>query len=171
MSPPISSSYRCRSHPSGSSTCLFAASFSWSVHYVASLAASLAAGIARLVIVVEDIVDTNPGARDVLGTETNVLMLAYVEVGVAIVAPCMPTLNSMLDARSLGGVVASLHPKVSLVFHGSKSSQPLSDEGGKIEGSNGVELCPSEPLKTPSHELREMDKVDANRKLPQDPLA
>ncbi|KAI3339563.1 hypothetical protein F4824DRAFT_508405 [Ustulina deusta] len=131
---------------------------------------SLAAGTARLVIVVEDIVETSPGARDVLGTETNVLVWAYVEVGMAIVAACLPTLNPMLDTRSLGGIVASLRSKISLVFHGSKSSQPFSEEGSKIDGSSGVELYPPEPS-NPSHEFREIDKADAIRRAPQESWA
>ncbi|KAI0412425.1 hypothetical protein F5X98DRAFT_354890 [Xylaria grammica] len=131
---------------------------------------SLAVGTARLVIVVEDIVETSPGARDVLGTETNVLVWAYVEVGVAIVAACLPTLNPILDARTLGGVVASLRSKVSLVFHGSKSSQPFSEEGSKIDGSSGVELYPPEPS-NPNHDFREIDSADTISRGPRESWA
>ncbi|TRX87975.1 hypothetical protein FHL15_011116 [Xylaria flabelliformis] len=84
---------------------------------------SVAAGTARLIIVAEDIVETSPGARDVLGTETNVLVWAYVEVGVGIVAACLPTLGPIFDNHSIDSVVASVRSRVSLASLGSKGSR------------------------------------------------
>lgn len=64
----------------------------------------------------------------------------------------------MLDTRILSGVVTSLRSKASLVFHGSRGSQPLSEEGSKIDGSSGVEPYPSEPL-NPSYEFSEQSRL------------
>ncbi|KAI1422602.1 hypothetical protein F5Y12DRAFT_717187 [Xylaria sp. FL1777] len=125
---------------------------------------SVAAGTARLAIVAEDIVETSPGSHDVLGTETNVLVWAYVEVGVAVIAACLPTLNQLLDTRCIGSVVASLRSKVSLVFYASKNSQ-LS-KNSIIGGSSGLELHPTE-ASGPSHKDRQIDGGDSIHKTHQ----
>ncbi|KAI0472212.1 hypothetical protein F4859DRAFT_522164 [Xylaria cf. heliscus] len=119
---------------------------------------SVAAGTARLVIVAEDIVETSPGSRDVLGTETNVLVWAYVEVGVAIIAACLPTLNPLLDTRSIGSVVTSVRSQVSLVFFASRNSQ-LS-KTSDVDGSSGLELHPID-ASNPTHKYRQMDEADS----------
>ncbi|KAI1750564.1 hypothetical protein F4782DRAFT_242375 [Xylaria castorea] len=125
---------------------------------------SVAAGTARLVIVVEDIVETSPGSRDVLGTETNVLVWAYVEVGVAIVAACLSTLNPLLDVRGIGSVVASVRSKVSLVFFPSKNSEL--GETSHIGGSSGLELYLAEALDH-SRKHTQMSEADSVHKADQ----
>ncbi|KAI0965936.1 hypothetical protein F4678DRAFT_467077 [Xylaria arbuscula] len=84
---------------------------------------SVAAGTARLVIVAEDIVETTAGARDVRGVETNVLVWTFVEVGVGIVAACLPTFKPLFDNRSVDSVVASVRSKTSLKTLDSKNSR------------------------------------------------
>ncbi|KAI0398550.1 hypothetical protein F5Y17DRAFT_8707 [Xylariaceae sp. FL0594] len=123
---------------------------------------SVAAGTARLVIVAEDIVETTADARDVLdcgglGTETNVLVWAYVEVGVGIVAACLPTLKPIFDNRSVESVVASVRSRVSLGSAGSKDSKGRS-KLGKLDGSSAIELQPAtRPSNSSHHHYNEIE--------------
>ncbi|KAI1346045.1 hypothetical protein F5Y01DRAFT_298824 [Xylaria sp. FL0043] len=106
---------------------------------------SVAAGTARLVIVAEDIVETTAGARDVRGTETNVLVWAYVEVGVGIIAACLPTLNPLLETRSIESVVASVRSKVSLGSLAFGNSNDRSKGSDAVGGSSSLELFRVDP--------------------------
>lgn len=126
---------------------------------------SVAAGTARLVIVAVDIVETTADARDVLGTETNVLVWAYVEVGVGIIAACLPTLKPIFDSRSIDSVIASVRSRVSLTSLRSKSSHDHS-KASRFDGSSGLELQPTGPSNV-SHSYSQIDKTDSTQKATQ----
>ncbi|QSZ35672.1 hypothetical protein DSL72_006794 [Monilinia vaccinii-corymbosi] len=75
---------------------------------------STAAGTARLVIVVKDIYETTTGSRDVRGVETNAMVWSYVEVGVGVVAACLPTLRPILGSRTPESLINSVRSVVTL---------------------------------------------------------
>ncbi|KAF4626048.1 hypothetical protein G7Y89_g12115 [Cudoniella acicularis] len=82
---------------------------------------STAAGTARLAIVAEDIYETTTGSRDVRGVETNAMVWSYVEVGVGVIAACLPTLKPILHRRTPESIVNSVRSKISLHSLGSAS--------------------------------------------------
>jgi len=82
---------------------------------------STAAGTARLVIVAQDIYETTTGSRDVRGVETNAMVWSYVEVGVGVVAACLPTIRPILNRRTPESIVNSVRSKISLNSMGSAS--------------------------------------------------
>lgn len=80
---------------------------------------STAAGAARLAIVAKDIYTTTTGSRDVRAVETNAMVWSYVEVGVGVVAACLPTLRPWLHRRTPESIVNSVRSKISLQSFGS----------------------------------------------------
>ncbi|KAI1085223.1 hypothetical protein F5B20DRAFT_521410 [Whalleya microplaca] len=125
---------------------------------------STAAGIARLVIVVKDIVDTTPGAQDVRGIETNILVWSYVEVGVGVMVACLPTLKPTFDNYSLDSIVANVRLKVSLRSinfnsHGSSPSDRTLDSPG------GLEMMSCDSLKQ-NRSYRQINATDSFYELP-----
>ncbi|KAI1132271.1 hypothetical protein F5Y10DRAFT_218512 [Nemania abortiva] len=126
---------------------------------------SVAAGTARLVIVATNIVETTAGARDVRGVETNVLVWTYVEVGVGIVAACLPTLKPILDDRSIDSVVASVRSKISLQTLDSKSGHSKNSKNKAPDGSNGLELASNQ-----NHTYNEIGDPDSIQKTPALPV-
>ncbi|KAI1387537.1 uncharacterized protein F4822DRAFT_406842 [Hypoxylon trugodes] len=125
---------------------------------------STAAGTARLVIVAIDIVETTPGARDVRGVETNVLVWSYVEVGVGVVAACLPTLKPIFDNRSLNSIVASARSKVSLRSNNS-GSRNRSNGDRAPDGSSGLELFPYDASKQ-IHNYSQISGAESTHPMP-----
>ncbi|OTB02915.1 hypothetical protein M426DRAFT_322160 [Hypoxylon sp. CI-4A] len=125
---------------------------------------STAAGTARLVIVAVDIVETTGGARDARGVETNVLVWTYVEVGVGVVAACLPTLKPIFDNRSVASVVASVRSKVSLRSMNSngRARNPSEHEAG------GLEIFPYDASKQ-IHNYSQISGADSIQPLPAPP--
>ncbi|KAI0381323.1 hypothetical protein F5Y04DRAFT_280856 [Hypomontagnella monticulosa] len=94
--------------------------------------------------------------------ETNVLVWSYVEVGVGVVAACLPTLKPIFDERSLDSIVASVRSKVSLRSLNSNSRDRKPSNGGP-NGSNDLEMFPFDAL---NHTYNEISGSDGVHKLP-----
>ncbi|APA08412.1 hypothetical protein sscle_03g031820 [Sclerotinia sclerotiorum 1980 UF-70] len=95
---------------------------------------STAAGTARLVIVAEDIYETTTGSRDVRGVETNAMVWSYVEVGVGVVAACLPTLRPIFGSRTPESLVNSVRSAVTLNSLTSSRRRAFANESG-IDGT------------------------------------
>ncbi|KAI0157122.1 hypothetical protein GGR52DRAFT_190861 [Hypoxylon sp. FL1284] len=123
---------------------------------------STAAGTARLVIFSEDSLETTVGARDVRGVGTNVLVWGYVEVGVGVVAACLPTLKPIFDNRSLDSIVASVRSKVSLRSLNSSTQRGKPGEEVPIS-SKDLEMLPFDGS---NHNESHISGADSPRNLP-----
>ncbi|KAI0865165.1 hypothetical protein F4860DRAFT_462536 [Xylaria cubensis] len=120
---------------------------------------SVAAGTARLAIVAEDIVETTPAARDVRGVSTNVLVWTYVELGVGIVASCLPTLNPIFEKRSIDSIVASVRSKVSLASLNFKNSDTQKKDTDVPKSLDSVEMHRTDSF-SHNHTSRQITETD-----------
>ncbi|EPE28839.1 hypothetical protein GLAREA_09960 [Glarea lozoyensis ATCC 20868] len=122
---------------------------------------STAAGAARLAIVGKDIYGTRTGSRDVRAVETNAMVWSYVEVGVGVVAACLPTLRPWLHRRTPESIVNSVRSKISLQSLGSRSKHGAHESVTETSKSD-IELQEYEMLtpKRSNHELNSTVTAD-----------
>ncbi|KAF3026511.1 hypothetical protein E8E14_013559 [Neopestalotiopsis sp. 37M] len=102
---------------------------------------STAAGTARLAIVSTNVVQTTAGSRDVRGVGTNTMVWTYVEVGVGVVAACLPTLKPIFRGRTLDSIVASVRSVLSIPSNRSRGSN-ASSRRQRADGTQDLEMYP-----------------------------
>lgn len=84
---------------------------------------STAAALARMAILIINVYDTTLGYRDLLGVDTNAIIWAHVEAGVAVIAATLPTLRPLFLGHSPESLLGSIKSKISLQSVGSKGSK------------------------------------------------
>jgi len=95
---------------------------------------SAAAASARLAFFVVGPFETKIGYRDLLAVDTLTVTWGQIEVGVAIIAACLPTLRPLFNHHSPESLIGSIRSKLSLnSLRSSKSSKQSKSES---EGAN-----------------------------------
>jgi len=88
-------------------------------------ATSLAASAARMVLQIQLATGGYRTKTDVFLTITSILYWSMIEAGIAVIAICVPTLRTLIAARSVQSLVTSVRSKLSLDSLHSRSSQQL----------------------------------------------
>ncbi|KAI0157766.1 hypothetical protein GGR57DRAFT_510708 [Xylariaceae sp. FL1272] len=125
---------------------------------------SVAAGTARLAIVTVNIFLTNPDSRDTFGTETNVIIWGYVEVGVGIIAACLPTLYPIFHHRRVESVIASVRDGVSRVPLFFTTGSTSRDDSEMSHGASESYTMTGRVV--PNHPYADLDKADSIYQTP-----
>lgn len=100
-----------------------------------------AAGVARMVIVTLDDLDTNTGFRDLRGLITNILIWGQVEASIAVVAACLPTLRPLFHGKSPESLIGSIRSMLSLNSTGRwRLGDRKASDNDAFASSDGVHL-------------------------------